>query len=214
MSESSALVAQPAANQSKNINDEFMLKEYESIAAAHFDSQTGLRQQFRFYLVVAAVPLTVLGVALNRSAAVARPGDFSVWSLPPLVSTVFLGIGFLGLLLSFAMIHTAFDCILYARTVNGVRKYFTDRACVLGVDLKPYFVMPTEKTRPSYFHFRSFFYLQLLISFVNSAYVFVGVENLYHHQLVSGVVFFGLFTLQVAIYPSFARARERKQISD
>jgi len=42
--------------------DEFMLKEYESIASAHFDSQAGLRQQFRFYLIIAAVPVTVLGL--------------------------------------------------------------------------------------------------------------------------------------------------------
>jgi hypothetical protein len=45
--------------------DEFMLKEYESIASAHFDSQVGLRQQFRMYLLIAAVPITVLGLAFR-----------------------------------------------------------------------------------------------------------------------------------------------------
>lgn len=33
----------PMADSTKNVTDEFMLKEYESIATAHFDSQAGLR---------------------------------------------------------------------------------------------------------------------------------------------------------------------------
>ncbi len=50
-------------DKKKNIIDEFMPKEYETIASAHFDSQNGLRQQFRFYLVFAAIPVTVLSLA-------------------------------------------------------------------------------------------------------------------------------------------------------
>lgn len=97
----------------KTVSDEFMLKEYESIAAAHFDSQSGLRQQFRFYLIIAAVPLTVLGFTLNHPAGTPPPAtEIGLFSLPALVSTVFVGIGFLGILLSFAMIHTAFDSVL------------------------------------------------------------------------------------------------------
>jgi hypothetical protein len=57
----------------KTVSDEFMLKEYESIAAAHFDSQSGLRQQFRFYLIIVAVPLTVLGFALNHPIGTPPP---------------------------------------------------------------------------------------------------------------------------------------------
>jgi hypothetical protein len=198
----------------KNVNDEFMLKEYESIAAAHFDSQAGLRQQFRFYLIVVAVPLTVLGFALNRPAGSGlQVKDIGLLTLPPLVSSVFAGIGFLGMLLSLAMIHTAFDSVLYARTVNGVRKYFADRALQLGVDLAPYFVMPTDKAKPHYFHFRAFFYQHILISFINAAYIWLGLENL-HPGVLAAVVFFILFAAEVACYPIFAKIREGKQIAD
>ena len=163
----------------KNVNDEFMLKEYESIAAAHFDSQAGLRQQFRFYLLVVAVPLTVLGVVWNRqSGGAVQIKDMNLLSLPTLVSWVFVGISFLGFLLSLAMIHTAFDSVLYARTVNGLRKYFRDRAFSSGVDLEPYLRMPLNIRKPRYFHFRSFFYQHLLISLVNAAYMWVGISNL------------------------------------
>jgi hypothetical protein len=198
----------------KNVNDEFMLKEYESIAAAHFDSQAGLRQQFRFYLIIAAVPLTVLGVALNRpSGSGIQIKDIGLLTLPALVSSVFAGIGFLGMLLSLAMIHTAFDSVLYARTVNGVRKYFADRASESGVNLSPYFVMPTDKAKPHYFHFRAFFYQHILISFVNSAYIWLGFVN-FRPGALAGVVCVILFVAEVSSYPAFAKIRQNKQIAD
>ena len=52
-----------------NVIDTFMLKEYESIATAHFNCQQGLRQQFRFYLALLAVPLTIFGLAFRDRTA-------------------------------------------------------------------------------------------------------------------------------------------------
>jgi len=200
----------------KTVSDEFMLKEYESIAAAHFDSQSGLRQQFRFYLIIVAVPLTVLGFALSHPVGTSpATAEIGLLSLPPLVSTVFIGIGFLGILLSLAMVHTAFDCVLYARTVNGVRNYFTHRAKEAGVHLEPYFVMPTDKHKPRYFHFRAFFYQHILISFVNTTYLWLGVKNLqpnWNWWITAASVV--LFLVLVGAYPVFAAIREHKQIAD
>ncbi len=71
-----------STKEDSNVTDEFMLKEYESIASAHFDSQDGLRQQFRFYLLIAVVPVTILGLVFRD-----RPTkDFDaigLFSLPP-----------------------------------------------------------------------------------------------------------------------------------
>ena len=197
----------------KTVSDEFMLKEYESIAAAHFDSQSGLRQQFRFYLIIVAVPLTVLGFALNHPTGTPPPStEIGLFSLPPLVSTVLVGIGFLGILLSLAMIHTAFDAVLYARTVNGVRRYFTTRAKEAGVLLEEYFVMPTNKHKPRYFHFRAFFYQHILISFVNTTYIWLGIKNLQPSWCTTSACI-ALFLIEVGIYPFFASIREKKQIA-
>jgi hypothetical protein len=70
----------PPRGTRKTVVDEFMLKEYENTAAAHFDSQSGIRQQFRFYLLLAAVPLTIFGLcarglvlALDRAGQIQRP---------------------------------------------------------------------------------------------------------------------------------------------
>lgn len=135
--------------------DDFMLKEYESIASAHFDSQAGLRQQFRFYLIIAAVPVTVLGLAF-RDRPEREIQALTFFDLPTLLTTVFLAIGVLGFLLLFSMIHTALDATMYARTVNGIRNYFVERAKDRGKNIEPYLVMPFNKKRPKYFHMRAF----------------------------------------------------------
>ena len=165
------------SNPEKNTTDEFMLKEYESIASAHFDSQDGLRQQFRFYLLISAVPLTVLGLAF-KDRTVADIQHLGIFDLPKLLGAVFLGIGFLGLLMLLSMIHTALDATLYARTVNGIRRYFFDRAAGMGSDLKPYLKMPVESNRPKYFHIRAFFWQVVLVSVLNASYISIGLRNL------------------------------------
>lgn len=110
-------------------------------------------------MVIAAVPLTVLGFALNHpsTAGVHTAVPVGLGNLPLLASTVFIGIGVLGFLMSIAMIHSAFDCVLYARTVNGVRAYFADRASHTGVELTRFLLMPLQTNKPKYFHFRAFF---------------------------------------------------------
>lgn len=130
-----------------NVVDDFMLKEYESIAAAHFDCQAGLRQQFRFYLALMAVPLTVLGLALkDRTASEIAHLGFS--GIPHVLWYTFIAVGILGILMFLTMIHIALDSLLYARTVNGLRAYFSHRAENLSFDLTPYLLMPTDMRPP------------------------------------------------------------------
>jgi hypothetical protein len=195
--------------QEKNVTDEFMLKEYENIASAHFDSQNGLRQQFRFYLLISAVPLTVLGFTFKLETDIQHIGLFD---LPKLLAAAFFGIGFLGLLMLLSMIHTALDATLYARTVNGIRRYFVDRATAGGTTLNPYLKMPIALDRPRYFHIRAFFWQVILVSAVNTAYMEVGVRN-YTKSCVatSGVIL--LFIVQLGAYFVFSWVRERKEIS-
>jgi hypothetical protein len=194
----------------KNVTDEFMLKEYESIAAAHFDSQDGLRQQFRFYLIIAAVPLTVVGLVTKEQATQVQ--QIGAWDLPRLVGVVFLGIGLLGILMLLSMIHTALDATLYARTVNGVRAYFYDRTKALGSDLAPYLKMPREVTKPKYFRVRAFFWQVSMISLINSGYIGFGVQTIFKRSLPICAMTF-LLILQVLIYVVFGKVRTDKEVS-
>jgi hypothetical protein len=77
-------------------------REYESIASAHFDFQEVLRQQFRFYVVIAAVPLTILGLAYKGRSS-HEIEHLGLFDLPPFSASVFLGIGVLGILLLLSM---------------------------------------------------------------------------------------------------------------
>jgi hypothetical protein len=196
----------------KNAVDEFMLKEYESIASAHFDSQTGLRQQFRFYLLIAAVPLTVLGLAFKDRPA-SEIEQIGIFNLPHLLSSVFFGIGFLGLLMLLSMVHTALDATLYARTVNGVRHYFVDRGAALTVDCRQYLKMPTRQDRPHYFRVKAFFWQVVLIAAINSFYLTVGIHSFWKWPCLSVGLFVGIFSTQVVTFWYFCRQRERQEIS-
>ena len=101
-----------------------MLSEYQTIASAHFDLHNGLRQNFRFYLGLVAVPFTVF--------AVYKDVNLNLFSLPSRSLALFGVVPFLGLLMFLAMINTRFDIILYTRAVNAVRAYFVMRAERVG----------------------------------------------------------------------------------
>lgn len=192
--------------------DEFMLKEYESIASAHFDSQAGLRQQFRFYLIIAAVPVTVLGLAL-KDRTEKDLETLTFFSLPAILTTVFLAIGVLGFLLLLSMIHTALDATMYARTVNGVRNYFVEKAKGVGQPIEPYLVMPFDKKRPKYFHIRAFFWQVTLIAAVNTFYMAVFLQGVLQNKCALWAVCLLLFAAQLGIYFAFAFKRGQKEVS-
>lgn len=199
-------------DEKKNTIDEFMVKEYESIASAHFDSQSGLRQQFRFYLLIAAVPITVLGLVF-RDRSFDELAKLSVFNLPSPFDYIFIMIGLLGFLILLSMIHTALDATLYARTVNGVRGYFVDRGKQLGLDLKPCLKMPTDQHRPPYFHVRSFFWQVIFIAAINSSYLAVGTSSLYGNEFVTVTFAVLFFAIQLFAYWNFCRKREQGEIA-
>ncbi len=194
----------------KTVVDEFMLKEYESIAAAHFDSQSGLRQQFRFYLVLAAVPLTILGLAFKESS-----GDierFNILKPPVFLADTFFAVGVLGVLMLLAMIHTAMDATLYARTVNGVRGFFSARGNEFGTELAPYLLMPIDMNKPKYFRIRSFFWQVVLIAAVNTAYTVVPAFSIWPVTMEHTVVIpLSAFVAQLAIFRCICWLKERQK---
>lgn len=201
-------------DKEKNTIDEFMIEEYESIASAHFDSQSGLRQQFRFYLLIAAVPITVLGLVF-RDRPPEELAKISLFSLPSPFNYIFFMIGLLGALMLLSMVHTALDATLYARTVNGVRAYFVDRATTLdsGFDFKSYLKMPTDQRRPPYFHIRAFFWQLIFIAAINSFYFAVGISGLYRQLCLTVTVPTLFFVAQYYAYQSFCKRRETNEIS-
>ena len=189
--------------------DEFMLSEYQTIASAHFDLHNGLRQNFRFYLGLVAVPFTVF--------AVYKDVNLNLFSLPSVLLALFGVVPFLGLLMFLAMINTRFDIILYTRAVNAVRAYFVMRAERVGPkDLQKYLKLPTDKNKPPYFEgfLRAYTWLFVTISFMNAAYAFILFENL---QIKDVLPFWGpwrlatsFFVLHLVLYWLFSWIRKEE----
>jgi hypothetical protein len=197
----------------KSVIDEFMLSEYQTIAAAHFDLHNGLRQNFRFYLALIAAPVTVF--------AVYKDPHIEVFQLPQVMLFLLAVISVLGFLMFLNMINTRFDIILYTRTVNGVRAYFKIRAAESGntafeIGRK----LPIDKNKPPYNEGwnRAYTWLFILIGFVNSAYLYIVLKNLERSQTfvtwrwgVREAVFFSVL-LHFCAYIYLSRQRERKEI--
>ncbi|HZQ44633.1 MAG TPA: hypothetical protein VFA99_15375 [Acidobacteriaceae bacterium] len=191
--------------------DEFMLTEYETIASAHFDLHGGLRQNFRFYLGLIAIPFTVF--------AVFKDASIQFLKLPTVLLLLFLVVPILGFLMFLAMINMRFDIILYTRAVNAVRDYFNMRATELGVsNFRSYLKLPTDKNKPPYFEgiSRSYTWIFALIALLNSAYLGIFFGNLTSSGFMPvclpwliGVVF---FLLHVASYWWFSSSRTKKEI--
>jgi hypothetical protein len=120
-----------------------------------------------------AAPVTVFAVYKDPS--------IEVFKLPEVMLFLFAVITVLGFLMFLNMINTRFDIILYTRTVNGVRLYFKLRAEEVGnTAFESSRKLPVEKNKPPYNEgwSRAYTWLFILIAFVNSAYLYVVLENI------------------------------------
>lgn len=194
-------------SEQKNPVDEFMISEYETIASAHFDLHSGLRQAFRFYLGLVAVPFSVWAVALKEHTDIFR--------LPGVLLTLFAVIPILGLMMFLQMVHTRFDIILYTRAVNGVRAYFDDRAKGIGIQdfQQKYLKLPTDMRRPPYREgpSRAYWWQFLLMSCVDSAFVLILSKNFlgWCAAVLFATIWLGI---HAASYYGLSRTREQNEI--
>lgn len=197
----------------KTAVDEFMLSEYGTIAAAHFDLHNGLRQNFRFYLGLIAVPVTVF--------AVYKDPNMAVFKLPQVMLLLFAVISLLGFLMFLNMINTRFDIILYTRAVNGVRGYFKIRAEEAGnAVFETGRKLPADKNMPPYNEGwnRAYTWLFVMIGFVNCVYLYVVLQNLEVLQVFGWCAWTvraataGYLLLHLAAYIWLSRLREKKEV--
>lgn len=192
--------------EEKTAVDEFMISEYQTIASAHFDLHSGLRQNFRFYLGLAAVPFSVWAVAFKDQT--------DLFKLPNVLQLLFLLIAVLGFMMFLQMVHTRFDIILYTRAVNGVRAYFVMRASEIPVtDFARFLKLPIKMSVPPYRESpgRAYWWQFLMIGSINSVFLALATRNYLSWcwtSLVS-IVFFGL---HIGSYYGLSSSREKKEI--
>jgi uncharacterized HAD superfamily protein len=191
----------------------FLLKEYDNIAAAHFNTVDTIATFFKHYLLIVSLPLPLFAVVFMLANNGAMSG------VPALMKLAVAGmasvIALVGLCVMGYIVNLRFDAILYARTVNGIRGYFSHRSGLQVEDERHFRVLPRSIHIPSYFELRYFLFVVLTFALLDCAYMLAGClwyADPVHHGwsgclwVVLVVFVFGI--LHVCLYLYLACHRE------
>ncbi|MEA5006480.1 MAG: hypothetical protein VB022_08730 [Rikenellaceae bacterium] len=154
--------------------DKFQLEEYKNISNAHFEANKQIGIFFRYYLLVASAPAAIF-LWFGKSGSIIN----ELLSSRNLNLCLFIGfflitISFIGLIFCFYMINLRFDSILYARTINGIRKYFYNKEKYLFENQIR--VLPKQTSQPKYVEFHAFTIIVLAVALINSIYFGLGTR--------------------------------------
>jgi len=185
---------------------EFMKQEYTGICQAFGDLYNVILRVFNFYLLLAAVPFTVAAIIFKSPES-----QFDLEGLPLPMSTLLLLVSTLGLLITLSMIHLRMEQILYAKTINCIRRYFCETDINLEKKIDNYLTLPITDELPPFLElWRLFFWQVTLIGFIDAVYFLIALINLYKFSLRVWVFFSILFFLfHVFIYIAAAVRRKR-----
>lgn len=206
---------------------EYLKEEYSRIAEAHFNTNTTISLFFRYYLIIVSAPLGIIGLMVSLKPQ----GGINIKSAMKLIYTihspltiVFFGAALVGLLVLWYVVNLRCDAILYARTVNSIRRLFKDQS---NLDLKTRLrtdLLPESSHLPPY-HERIFFwpvvmsfgllnsvyfYLAWVIChFQSESYSFDQVNNILTPSILGWILISGFFLAHLALYKLIALYRER-----
>lgn len=142
----------------------FLITEYNNIAQAHFKTSETITTFFRYYLIIVALPVPICGILFRM-----EPASFSSLDQIPtfgllLASTICLAISVCGMCVAWYVTELRGDAILYARTVNGIRKHFYDLSGLKPKEEMSMRVLPRSIAVPR--HRDWFFFGGVLVSFI------------------------------------------------
>lgn len=179
--------------ESIDASTQYLLDEYEHIAEAHFKTMDTLSTFFRHYLVIMSVPITLAVGLFSFSGAV----DLRLVAL-----LGGLGLGLLALVgccVFVYLLNLRMDVVLYARTINGLRRYFYDRLDEPAQVVVETSVLPRATNVPKYHEVAYFYPIIISLLLIDTAYLLASV--------VLVLVFFWLApyaALELAVTPLHA----------
>jgi len=181
---------------SNDLSD-FLLKEYESIAQAFFEARETTAKWVKYYLLIMAVPFSFIAFIYKD-----KPGQFDIFCLPDTLSILLSLIGVVGLFLAFIIIESVTDSILYARSVNGIRKIFLDRENDQFRNIRQYVVLPDDIRKPSYLGFKELLWITIITALINSFYISIGFTQVSALK-EKYIAFFALKTMMIWLFLVF-----------
>jgi len=196
----------------------FMIKEYEHLAEAYFNSHEIMAKWVKFYLIVMAAPLSLIALIYRD-----KPTDFNIFAMSESFAILIGLIGLLGLLIALIIMNARLDATLYAQSVNGIRKYFWDKERAankllnITIDESKYRVLPDDVKQPKYLKFSDLIWLTLLMGLINSFYLTIGLTQLEICRIFipaiakySIIIFILLIVMHIAYYLIAACKKEEK----
>ena len=126
--------------------DKFQLEEYKNISQAHFKTSETISIFFRYYLLIMSIPIIISGFFVKPEVLeIYVAGYYQIFALLLIIISL-LGCGMLGWVIVLRM-----DGVLYARTVNGIRKYFYNKINKDFEKIVKSKILPHATTKPPYF---------------------------------------------------------------
>lgn len=155
---------------------EFLLKEYDNIAKAHFDTGTAITHFFQFYLLIIGLPISAFGVVSKLGGERLDLDGFLSTSWGAIVATVAGIIAWVGVCMMGYLINLRLDGLFYARAVNGVRKYFWQHCSTLSVvEETGIRALPRSTAAPRYWEMPFFLWVVSAFIAFDALYWFVFV---------------------------------------
>ena len=179
--------------------DEFQLSEYVNISNAHFETLKQVTTFFRFYLIIISTPsILLLFVKINNNLSGLFKGTWEL-STTIFIALMFIVLSIIGILSCMHIINIRFDAILYARTVNGIRKYFYELKKLDSLKEYSLRVLPKSTNQPKYYEIENFMPIIFTFGLINSSYFTLGCYIIY----TIGNRFFPLLNIPILLNLSY-----------
>jgi len=192
---------------------DFMIQEYDQIARAYFGLRDQVNEWFKAYITLVGLPLTVLAAVLKLGSG-SEP--ISIANLPDVVSALLILVAFLGFFVTLGTVNMRMEMILYARTINDVRRYFAVldqkvKARQNGPELATYLILPTSDAKPRFFEpWRAVFWQVAMIGALDGIIFAVGIQSLARiGWLFSDLIALLYVLLHLVVYWWMAKRREK-----
>jgi len=196
--------------------EEFLLVDHKAISDAHFNTTVSISSFFRYYILIVSLPMTVFlaVIKFDQNISFQEICDKCGYAIP----CVAFGIAFLGIFVMAYILNLRFDALLYARHVNGIRRYFTNLSDAPYEEEARFRSLPINTSYPNYFEKYYFIWVIRAFALLNSFYFIVGIKslgfitkNLFHYLnspfiYISGGLLF--FLCHIFLYYKMAKWRE------
>jgi hypothetical protein len=189
---------------------EFLLTEYSNIASAHFETGKQVSTFYKYYLIILAAPVVI--VTLNQNKNLGKIITPSVEDIPIhwVAFIIMLLISVFGFLISWVVIDLHHDSILYARTVNGIRKYFYSKSELNIDEEKQIRVLPTEIGIPDFYSYGHLGIIVASFAIVNSSFFIAAMVIVSKNDLpicLLAIMFLAFFLLHFLVHYKLSKKR-------